>query len=146
MVDATAQPGAPVQKSSGITATERYLEGICQTNFLSLWSYPRPFRDQGGNKELCDLLVVMGDDVIVFSDKHCSLEPRTTLEIDWQRWFRSAVQAGAQQAWGAERWLRTYPDRVFLDPACTRQLPVRIPPPDSARYHVVVTVHGVAAA
>lgn len=130
----------------GVTPAERYLEGLCQKNFLSLWSYPRPFRDQGGNKELCDLLVVMGDDVIVFSDKHCVLEPKKTLEIDWQRWFRSAVQGGAKQAWGAERWLRDYPSRVFLDPECTRPLPVRIPPPERARYHLVVTVHGVSAA
>jgi len=55
----------------------------------------------------------MGDDVIVFSDKHCVLEPRKSLEIDWQRWFRAAVQAGAKQAWGAERWLRDYPQRVL---------------------------------
>lgn len=140
------EPHSPVKKSSGITEAERYLEGLCQQNFLSLWSYPRPFRDQGGNKEICDLLVVMGDNVIVFSDKDCVLEPKKSLEIDWQRWFRAAVRAGAKQAWGAERWLRDYPHRVFLDPACTRPLPVRVPPPDRARYHLVVTVHGVSAA
>lgn len=141
-----SEPDAPVRKSSGVTAAERYLEGLCQKNFLSLWSYPRPFRDQGGNKELCDLLVVMGDDVVVFSDKRCVLEPKKSLEIDWQRWFRAAVQAGAKQAWGAERWLRDHPHRVFLDPACTRRLPVRVPPSEIARYHLVVTVHGVSAA
>lgn len=146
MPEESPRRDAAVEKSSGSTATERYLEGLCEKNFLSFWSYPRPFRDQGGNKELCDLLVVMGDDVIVFSDKHCVLEPKKSLKIDWRRWFRSAVQAGANQAWGAERWLREYPQRVFLDPACTRPLPVRIPPPETARYHLVVTVHGVSAA
>lgn len=145
MHDENDSPDA-VKKSSGSTDAERYLEALCERNFLGLWSYPRPFRDQGGNKELCDLLVVMGDDVIIFSDKHCDLVPKKTLEIDWQRWFRSAVQAGAKQAWGAERWLREHPDRVFVDPACTRALPVRIPPPEVARYHLVVTVHGVSAA
>lgn len=145
MHDENASPDA-VAKSSGLTEAERYLEALCERNFLGLWSYPRPFRDQGGNKELCDLLAVMGDDVIIFSDKHCDLIPNKTLEIDWQRWFRSAVQAGAKQAWGAERWLRKYPQRVFVDPACIRVLPVRIPPPEVARYHLVVTVHGVSAA
>jgi len=137
---------AAIHKSSGITETERYLEELCEKNFLSFWSYPRPFRDQGGNKELCDLLVIMGEDVIIFSDKHCLLEPNKDLEIDWQRWFRSAVQAEAKQAWGAERWLRQHPGRVFLDPECSRPLPVPIPHPDSARYHLVVTVHGVSSA
>jgi hypothetical protein len=139
-------PAVAVQKSSGITDAERYLEALCERNFLSLWSYPRPFRDQAGNKEICDLLVVMGDDVVIFSDKHCVLEPKKSLEVDWGRWFRSAVQAGAKQAWGAERWLREHPDRVFLDPACLTRLPVDVPPPDRARYHLVVTVHGVSAA
>jgi GNAT superfamily N-acetyltransferase len=138
--------GFPVTKSSGITESERYLAALCQKNFLSFWSYPRPFRNQGGNKELCDLLVVMGDDAIVFSDKHCALEPRATLEVDWQRWFRSAVESGARQGWGALRWLREHPERVFLDPECRHSLPIQLPSPDTARYHLVVTVHGVAAA
>ncbi|MFN2506063.1 MAG: hypothetical protein ABR540_17880 [Acidimicrobiales bacterium] len=143
----SAEPSrTPFSKSSGITDTERYLEQLCERNFLSFWSYPRPFRDQGGNKEICDLVVVMGDDAIIFSDKHCSLTPKKTLEIDWQRWFRSAVQAGAGQAWGAERWFRDHPHRVFLNPECTERFPVPLPAPDRARYHLVVTVHGVAAA
>jgi uncharacterized protein YchJ len=136
----------PVAKSAGVTDSERYLAELCEKNFLSLWSYPRPFRDQGGNKELCDLLVVMGEDVIIFSDKHCVLKPKSTLEIDWQRWFRSAVWSGARQAWGAERWLREHPDRVFLDPECTRRLPVPLPSSGDARFCLVVTVHGVGAA
>lgn len=86
--------------------------------------------DQAGNKELCDLLVVMSDDVIVFFDKHCILKPNKSLEVDWQRWFRSAVAAGASQAWGAERWLRNHPDRVFLDPACTQHCQSRCHPPN----------------
>ncbi len=134
------------EKSPGLTESERYLAALCERNFLSLWSYPRPFRDQGGNKELCDLLVIMGEDVIVFSDKHCELAPDKPLEVSWKRWFRSAVQAGAKQAWGAERWLREHPERVFIDPACSSALPVRVPSPESARYHLVVTVHGISTA
>lgn len=135
-----------MRKSSGSTPAERYLEALCERSFLSLWSYPRPFRDQGGGKELCDLLVVMGDDVVVFSDKHCVLEPKKSLGLDWSRWFRSAIGKAADQAWGAERWLRRYPDRVFLDPRCSQRLPVPLPDPSVARYHLVVTVHGVSAA
>jgi len=137
---------SPITKSSGSTPAERYLEALCERNFLSLWSYPRPFRNQGGNKELCDLLVVMGDDVIVFSDKHCVLKPKSTLEVDWKRWFHSAVSAGARQARGAVRWLRQHPQRVYLDPDCRHPLPVRLPRPDAARHHLVVTVHGVSEA
>jgi SEC-C motif len=135
-----------IEKSSGGTPSEKYLERLCEKNFLSLWSYPRPFRDQGGGKELCDLLVVCGDDVIIFSDKHCVLEPKTNLDLDWKRWFRSAVSAAADQARGAERWLRNNSHRVFVDPECRQPLPVSIPTGAVARFHLVVTVHGVSGA
>jgi hypothetical protein len=59
-------------KSEGLTESERYLANLCEKSFLSLWSYPNVFRDQGRNegkgdgKELCDLLVVFDRDVIIF--------------------------------------------------------------------------------
>lgn len=127
-----------------LTPTERYLRDLCQRNFLSFWSHPRPFRAQGGPKELCDLLVVMGDDVIIFSDKHCELNPNVEIGVAWKRWFRAAVEGAAKQAWGAERWLREHPDRVFADDSLLRRLPVEVPDPATARYHLVVTVHGIA--
>ena len=143
VTDATESPKA---KSSGLTESERYLASVCERNFLSLWSYPRPFRDQAGGKEICDLLVVMGNDVIVFSDKHCVLDTTAPIEVAWGRWFRSAVAEGARQAWGGARWLQAQPTRVFLDPECTQPLYAPLPPADVARYHLVVTVHGIAAA
>ena len=36
-------------------------------DLLNLWSYPNLFFRPG--KELCDLLVVCGDEILVFSDK-----------------------------------------------------------------------------
>ena len=40
-----------MQKSSGITPTERYLVRLCERAFLRLWSYPNLYRDQGGGKD-----------------------------------------------------------------------------------------------
>ena len=67
-------------KSKGLTESERYLANLCEKSFLSLWSYPNVFRDQGrkegkgDGKELCDLLVVFDRDVIIFSDKSCAVQ------------------------------------------------------------------------
>jgi hypothetical protein len=64
-----------INKSKGTTPSERILAQLCEGTFLNLWSYPNLYKDQGkkgGNsdgKELCDLLVVCGNDVIIFSDK-----------------------------------------------------------------------------
>jgi hypothetical protein len=65
-----------VEKQEGTTAAERFLARLCSKSFLSLWSYPGVYRDQGkrgpgDGKEICDLLVVFGDDIVVFSDKDC---------------------------------------------------------------------------
>lgn len=37
----------PIEKAAGTTAAERYLGSLCERTFLSMWSYPSVFRDQG---------------------------------------------------------------------------------------------------
>jgi len=138
-----------VVRAQGVTPAERYLQRLCDHSFLSLWSYPSVFRDQkrsgkGDGKELCDLLVVFGDDVLIFSDKSCSFPVTGDIQLDWSRWFRKAVAKSAQQVWGAERWLREHPDRIFLDRACTQPLPLDIPPADRMRVHCIIVAHNVA--
>jgi hypothetical protein len=134
----------PVIRSDGITSAERYLQRLCEGTFLRLWSYPGVYRDQGGGKELADLLVVFGDDIVVFSDKSCAFPNTGDLKVDWRRWHRKAIIGAAEQAWGAERWIRRYPDRLFLDVNCTRPFPIALPPVSRARFRRVVVAHNVA--
>src|SRR5262245_23047743 len=123
-----------IQKAEGVNAAEKYLAHLCEKNFLSLWSYPGVYRDEGKpqngghGKEICDLLVVFGEHIIIFSDKHCQLQDSGDAQRDWQRWFKKAIQKSAEQAWGAERWIRQNPSRVFLDRECKRPLPFSLPP------------------
>lgn len=58
-----------VPRADGVTESERYLKTLCDRTFLSLWSYPGVYRDQGrpgkgDGKEVCDLLVVFENHVI----------------------------------------------------------------------------------
>src|SRR5215471_1451610 len=113
-----------IEKQEGTTAAERYLARLCIRSFLSLWSYPGVYRDQGklgsgDGKEICDLLVVFENDVIAFSDKDCHFPNSGNLDLDWARWFRRAVLKSADQLCGAERWLRENPRRVFVDRRCS---------------------------
>lgn len=140
---------SPIQRGEGITGSERYLAKLCQKNFLSLWSYPGVYRDQGkknagDGKEICDLLVVFDDHVVIFSDKSCVLARSYNIQQDWRRWFRKAILKSAQQAWGAERWIRQYPDRIFLNARCTQRLPVPLPSAERIKVHLVVVAHGVS--
>lgn len=61
-------------RANGVTPAERYLQRLCDRSFLSLFELPQHFRDQrssgkGDGKELCDLLVVFGDDVPIVCPK-----------------------------------------------------------------------------
>lgn len=137
-------------KASGTTASERYLAKVAEKSFLNLWSYPNPFRDQkqsgsGDGKELCDLLVVCGHYVIIFSEKTIAW-PDGKLEIAWSRWIKRAVRHAAKQAKGAERWITEHPDRIFLDSKCTAPFPINFPPPEDRVFHIVVVAKGAAQA
>lgn len=65
--------------SNPVTPSEELLARLGRHAFLRLWSYSNLFTDRGrqrgtgDGKELCDLLVVFGDTLIIFSDKHCIL-------------------------------------------------------------------------
>ena len=140
--------GDRVYRQEGITPGERYLKDLCDRTFLSLWSYPGLYRDQGktsreaDGKELADLLVVFENDIIIFSDKHCDFPGTGDVDVDWARWFRNSVLGGASQVWGAERWLRAHPERVFTDRKCSKPFPVPIPRGTAARFHRIVVAHG----
>lgn len=133
---------AKLKKSGGTTPTERHLAQLCEKTFLHLWSYPNLHRDQGGCKELCDLLVVFGKDVIIFSDKSCAFPNSGDITKDWQRWFRKAIKKSADQIFGAERWIKTNPNRIFLDGKCEACLPIELPSPDTIRFHRIVVARG----
>lgn len=140
----------PLFKSTGTTPSEQYLARLCQKTFLSLWSYPNVFRDQGQHhgkgdgKELCDLLVVCGNDVVIFSDKSCQFPDTGNLPVDWCRWFKRSVLKSAEQVCGAERWIKQHPDRLFLDRRCTERFPLPLVDPAKARFHRVVVALNVA--
>lgn len=140
----------PMIRNDGITTAERYLKLLCDRSFLSLWSYPGLYRDQGrangrgDGKELCDLLVVFEDHILIFSDKDCAFPDTSNIDLDWGRWYRRAVERSAEQVWGAERWIKEHPDRIFLNRACTQPFPIDLPDPATAKFHRIVVAHDVS--
>ena len=131
-------------KSKGSTKSEKYLSAICEKTFLSIWSYPNLYTDEGRRnrkgtgKELCDLLVVFDNDVIIFSDKDVGFGNTSNLDIEWQRWVKRAVLKSANQIYGAEKWLKEKPDRIYLDNNCTQRFPLKLPSSDKIKIHKIV--------
>jgi hypothetical protein len=136
-----------VSPSEGVTPAERYLAKLCKRSFLSIWSYPAVFRDQGrvngkgDGKEVCDLLVVFENHILIFSDKDCGFDDTGNLDLDWSRWYRKAVLKSADQVFGAERWIRKFPNKLFLDRQCRVPFPITLPTQDVATFHRIVVAH-----
>ena len=139
-----------VKRVEGITDSEKYLKKLCDQTFLSLWSYSNIFRDQGQTgdnrqgKEVCDLIVVFENHIILFSDKECEFPNSGDIELDWIRWYKRAVEKSAKQIWGAERWIKQFPTRLYLDRSCTQPFPLELPDPKQAIFHRIVVAHGVS--
>lgn len=138
-----------IERADGITPSEKYLKQLCDKAFLSLWSYSGIYRDQkqggkGDGKELCDLLVVFENHIIIFSDKYIEFPNSGNIQLDWSRWYRRAVEDSAKQIFGAERWIKKFPNRLFINRECTQPFPLKLPELVNTTFHRIVIAHGVA--
>lgn len=129
----------PIKRGKGLNASEEALARLADKTFLDLWSYPNTFKKPG--QELCDLLVVCGDDVIVFSDKSIDWT-EADITIAWSRWYKKAIKKSADQINGAIRWIDEHPDRIFLDAACKEYFPIPLPAKERRRVHGICIASG----
>ena len=122
-----------ITKSEGTTKTEKLLASLCEQSFLKLWSYPNPYKEDGD--ELCDLLVVYGNDAFVFFDREKVLDYSNdnTPEVIWKRWVRKVIDAQIRTAKGAEKYLKSGRS-IFLDSKNDVPFPVEV-------NHSLLTVH-----
>lgn len=134
------------------TDSERYLAKLARRAFLSLWSYSNVHTDEGrtqgkgDGKELCDLLVVFGNHVLIFSDKACAFPKHPDIQVAWGRWYKSAVEKSVRQLTGAESFLKSHPGRIFLDKDCSVPFPFQLPDPAAATFHLIAVMRGSHAA
>jgi len=87
-------------------------------------------------------MVVFGDNVILFSDKHSAYPNHPDPKIAWRRWHKRAIQKSVNQLHGAEQWLLNERGPLFLDPKCSKQLPVELPSLDRMTIHLVAVTRG----
>jgi len=136
----------PIERSDGINKSERYLKQLCDQTFHSLWSYPGVYSNEGldrnkQGKEVCDLLVIFENHIVIFSDKDCQFPNSGNLAVDWNRWFNKSIKKSIQQLWGAEKWMRRYPEHLFLDKLCNQPFPLYIPNIETAKFHLIAVAH-----
>ncbi|WP_429912333.1 hypothetical protein [Glycocaulis sp.] len=123
------------------TEGEAHLERLAKRVFLDLWTHTSPFRPKtSGTKEkpveLCDLLIVYGNVVLVISEKDIKYPQSGSDEVRWARWHKTSIIKSASQARGAERWLKANPNEVFTD----RRLEYSVPnvPADAEIFKILL--------
>ena len=94
-----------------MTPSEQYVATLCKKSFLPFWSFPNPIGKK--NKELCDVLVVCGNHILIISVKDITVSNHTDETIQYERWVKKAVHDSAKQIYGAERFLQNV-DSVHL--------------------------------
>ena len=121
---------AIIKRGVGVSPTEKNLAALADKIFLNLWTYPNLYGSAG--KELCDLFVVSGDDVLIFSDKAIAWSSGADVKVAWPRWYRKAIGESAAQINGAVRTLRDHSDQLFLDARARSGSRFRFPRPTGA--------------
>ena len=133
-------------KGTGVTPTEQTLAQWAERVFLPLWAYPNVYRQAG--KELCDLLAVVGNDILIFSDKRIKFElPRTVTAagnmnpVAWHRWVRKAIFSSAKQLWRAEGIIKKGGARFYRDSAAKHPLNFSFDTLES-KCHLILVANG----
>ncbi len=108
---------------------------LCKKSFLSLWSFANPLRGDG--KELCDVLVVVDPNVVIFSVKEIQYTENANQAVALERWERRAIKKSAKQIYNAQRWI--VQNRVVLT---KDKETIAIPDLKKARIHRVAVALG----
>ena len=115
--------------------SESFLLQLAERTFLKPWAIPGPAYKAG--KEISDLVIPFGDDVIIVSDKACDFDIAAGPDLAWSRWATAAVHDSLKQLGGAMRRLEMPSTRVFVDPGGREPLPFPLAPRERRRYHLV---------
>ncbi|HXI13242.1 MAG TPA: NERD domain-containing protein [Thermoanaerobaculia bacterium] len=121
------------------TVTEAFVNGVCRTSFLSLWSYASP-QGRTAGKEMCDVLVICDPDVVIFSVKEVQPKKNVRDTVRFGRWVRGAVDESVAQIYGAERFINSGKVAHVVQENGSEGLPY--PDPQSRRIHRVAVALG----
>jgi hypothetical protein len=117
------------------SASEAFLKTLADQTFLKLWTIPNTFYKPG--KELADIVVPFGDDIVIISDKASHFNVNISIEVAWPRWWRSAVEKSLKQLAGAMRTVSQQRASIFTDAEASVPTPVLPGPTGSKRLHLV---------
>jgi hypothetical protein len=119
-----------------MTPSEKYVADLCEKSFLPFWSFPNPIGKK--SKELCDVLVVCGNIIIIISVKDIRVSEHKDVMIQYDRWVKKAIYDSVDQIHGAERYLSTVDEVLLKD----RDITVKLPSKESRIIHRIAIAFG----
>lgn len=78
---------------------EEYVNELAFNSYLDYWCYPNPKDELGDKKEICDLLIIFQDTVIIISVKNYENKG------NYERYKKNVIENSSKQLYGAERKL-----------------------------------------
>ncbi|OPC55491.1 hypothetical protein BAY06_00995 [Elizabethkingia anophelis] len=87
-----------------MTKSEEWAYSLCRKSFFSLFSFVNPVGKK--DKELCDVIVICGNDIVLISVKEININLTGNYEVDYNRWNNRAIEDSLKQLNGAERFLK----------------------------------------
>ncbi|MEX6627602.1 hypothetical protein [Tenacibaculum salmonis] len=99
----------PSSNPKGIEG-ENFVNNIANNNFLEYWCYPSPKDEKGDKKEICDLLIIFQNILIIVSVKNYDFKG------DYDRYFNKTIEKALKQIQGAERKLFSTKETYFKHP------------------------------
>jgi hypothetical protein len=100
-----------------MTPSEEFVSVLCKKSFLPFWSFPSPLGKK--NKELCDVLIVCGNEIIIISVKDIKISSHNDQAVQYERWQKKAISGSIDQIYGAERFLKSV-DQITLNDQKTK--------------------------
>lgn len=133
-----------ITKSPGFSSSEKLLANLCDRTFLRLWSYPNVYKSD--EKELCDLLAVFENHVFLFFVRESKKfeNPEKEISLQWERWKKEVIQKQLTTLEGAEKYIRSSSDKIYLDQKNT--IPFPLPIPDNIVIHKIIVALGAKEA
>lgn len=119
-----------------MTPSEKYVAELCEQSFLPFWSFANPIGKKG--KELCDVLVVCGNIIIIISVKDIRVSENNDVLLQYDRWVKKAIYDSIDQIHGAERYLSKV-DEVLLK---NKKTNVKLPDKKNRIIHRIAIAFG----
>lgn len=119
-----------------MTDSEKYVSKLCEKSFFQFWSFPNPIGKN--NKELCDILIVCGDIIIIISVKDIKMSNHSDDVIKYERWVKKAIDDSAKQIYGAEKFIQNS-DEVLLNDYKTK---ISLPKKENRKIYRIAIAFG----